>query len=303
MQSGVLCGCGLLRRYRCRRLKIFKGLKATKRIEEGIEVGSAAAKCLHSFLPDTKVLLANGKSKKIEDVDEGDELLATDPETGKTQSKKVIATILTKDDKHFTELTLQTGENQATIIATDTHPFWSADQKRWIDAGDIEPGTTLRTASGASIKVLQTRHYAKQQTTHDLTIDRIHTYYVLAGATPVLVHNCGEQIYEAGGKHGSEARGSSRGENSAEPQNGQGALGNSVQIKPTSPRRVGIDPSNGDSVILDRTNEIRCGCTTPDGTNEIFHGHVRTNLGKDPGMAKAQSSLRKRIKAGDIELP
>jgi hypothetical protein len=27
---------------------------------------------------------------------------------------------------------------------------------------------------------------------HDLTIDTTHTYYVIAGDTPVLVHNCGE---------------------------------------------------------------------------------------------------------------
>ncbi|MFF7579148.1 polymorphic toxin-type HINT domain-containing protein [Streptomyces sp. NPDC008061] len=171
-------------------LKIFKGFKAAKRIEEGIEEGADAAKCLrHSFLPGTKVLLADGKTKNIEDVDEGDEVLATDPETGKTQKKKVIATILTKDDKEFTELTLKTGHDQATIIATDTHPFWSTDQKKWIDAGDMQPGTTLRTASGASVEVLKARHYQKQQTTHDLTVDHIHTYYVLAGQTPVLVHN------------------------------------------------------------------------------------------------------------------
>jgi len=25
---------------------------------------------------------------------------------------------------------------------------------------------------------------------HDLTIDTTHTYYVIAGTTPVLVHNC-----------------------------------------------------------------------------------------------------------------
>ncbi|MFJ9901012.1 hypothetical protein ACIQPR_47675 [Streptomyces sp. NPDC091280] len=119
----------------------------------------------------------------------------------------------------------------------------------------------------------------------------------------MLVHNCGEQIFEAGGKHGSEARSSSRGENSAEPADGQGALNNSVQIKPTSPRRVGIDRTNGDTVILDRTGEVPCGCTVEDGTNEIFHGHVRTDLDTDPGMAKATTALRKGIKSGDIEVP
>jgi hypothetical protein len=34
---------------------------------------------------------------------------------------------------------------------------------------------------------------------HDLTVATIHTYYVLAGNTPVLVHNCGGG-YDAAGK-------------------------------------------------------------------------------------------------------
>lgn len=33
--------------------------------------------------------------------------------------------------------------------------------------------------------------YTAQRTTYDLSVEGLHTYYVLAGATPVLVHNCG----------------------------------------------------------------------------------------------------------------
>lgn len=51
-------------------------------------------------------------------------------------------------------------------------------------------GTELLTSEGRSVEVTSTRHYKKQQRTHDLTVDGIHTYYVLAGQTPVLVHNC-----------------------------------------------------------------------------------------------------------------
>ena len=122
-------------------------------------------------------------------------------------------------------------------------------------------------------------------TFHNLAVRDLHTYYVLAGDTPVLVHNCGERIYEAGGKRGREARGSSRGENSAEPADGQCALDNSVQIKATSP------------------GEVPCGCTVDGGTNEIFHGHVRTDINSDPAMQQAQSALRRGIKSGDIEEP
>ncbi|MFI6405081.1 hypothetical protein [Streptomyces sp. NPDC050548] len=55
--------------------------------------------------------------------------------------------------------------------------------------------------------------------------------------------------------------------------------------------------------LTDRTGEVPCGCTVEDGTNEIFHGHVRTDLDTDPGMAKAKAALRKGIKSGDIGVP
>jgi len=48
------------------------------------------------------------------------------------------------------------------------------------------------------------------------------------------------------------------------PVNGQDALDNSVQLKGTSPRRVGIDYDQKEFAVFDQTS---------DG---IFHGHVRS---------------------------
>ncbi|WP_261801623.1 polymorphic toxin-type HINT domain-containing protein [Streptomyces sp. ISID311] len=143
----------------------------------------------HSFLPGTEVALADGEKKDIEDVTTGDRVVTTDPETGKTTTRRVVSTIITKDDKHFTDLTIKTPAGEASIIATDTHPFWSVDKKKWINAGDLRPGTHLRTPQGATVKIAAVRRFSKQQQTHDLTIAGTHTYYVLAGQTPVLVHN------------------------------------------------------------------------------------------------------------------
>ncbi|MGX1976643.1 polymorphic toxin-type HINT domain-containing protein [Streptomyces kronopolitis] len=151
----------------------------------------------HSFLPGTEVALADGKKKDIEDVTTGDRVVATDPETGKTTTRPVVATIVTKDDKHFTDLTIKTPAGEASIIATDTHPFWSAHKKKWINAGDLRPGTQLRTTQGTTAKITAVRHFHKQQQTHDLTVAGTHTYYVLAGSTPILVHNCNISMDEA----------------------------------------------------------------------------------------------------------
>ncbi|MGW2368314.1 polymorphic toxin-type HINT domain-containing protein [Streptomyces sp. NPDC001667] len=156
-----------------------------------VSKSEAAADVCHSFTSDTDVELSDGKSKSIEEVKVGDNVLATDPETGRTESRPVVATIITEHDKDFTDLTVKTPAGEASVIATDTHPFWVTDKKHWTDAGDLTPGAQLRTDKGESVSVVAVRHFNEKQRTYDLTVGGVHTYYVLAGATPVLVHNSG----------------------------------------------------------------------------------------------------------------
>lgn len=165
---------------------------------------NAKPKC-HSFLPGTKVLTKNGKTKPIEDIAPGDKLIVTDPETGRTVVREVAGTIVTEDDKHFVDLTITTkdGGRPASLVSTTTHPFWSPSENAWIEAGDLKPGMTLRTADGDQVTLATTRQFEKRQLTHDLTLTEIHTYYVLAGATPVLVHNCGD-VYRSDTRDPSE---------------------------------------------------------------------------------------------------
>jgi len=150
--------------------------------------------CLHSFLPDTQVLMADGSKKAIKDVDAGDKVLATDPETGRNQAEAVDNRITTPHDKQFADITVQSGSGTAHITATTTHPFWDDTSHSWIRAGKLHPGMRLHTASGASVLILAVRIKHTDRLTHDLTVAHIHTYYVLAGATPVLVHNCGGAV-------------------------------------------------------------------------------------------------------------
>ncbi len=59
------------------------------------------------------------------------------------------------------------------------------------------------------------------------------------------------------------------------PVNGQEALDSSVQVKPTSPRRVGIDYKTKEFVIFDKTIDT------------TYHGHVRAWKDLHPDMQKA----------------
>ncbi|UUN28853.1 polymorphic toxin-type HINT domain-containing protein [Streptomyces sp. FIT100] len=157
----------------------------------GAGLGKIIAKC-HSFLPGTGVLLADGTHKVIEDVEVGDIVVTTDTETGETTQKKVAETITTEYDKDFTEIVISVDGKDSSIVATDTHPFWVPDLKEWVKAGDLRVGQLLRTSAGTHVQITEVSHYTKHQRTHDLTIADIHAYYVLAGDTPVLVHNCGD---------------------------------------------------------------------------------------------------------------
>lgn len=149
----------------------------------------------NSFTPDTAVVMADGSSKPIEEVNVGDRVLATDENTGKTVARPVVALIVGEGQKQLVDVTVDTdgdrGDQTGTVIATDGHPFWVVNDHRWTDAGQLRPGDRLRTPDGLLVTVLATRQHTEHRRVHNLTIDGVHTYYVMAGTTPVLVHNTG----------------------------------------------------------------------------------------------------------------
>ncbi|WP_262506063.1 HINT domain-containing protein [Streptomyces sp. TRM68367] len=150
----------------------------------------------NSFVPGTKVLMADGSSKNIDDVKAGEWVLATDPESGDLQMRQVTDTITGDGVKHLVTLTVdpdgKDGKAKAsTITATANHPFWLPDYGRWAEAGDLEPGMWLQTAAGTWIQITAIDDTHRTQRVHNLTVDGQHTYYVAVGAAAVLVHNAG----------------------------------------------------------------------------------------------------------------
>ncbi|WP_435813683.1 polymorphic toxin-type HINT domain-containing protein [Streptomyces tauricus] len=158
---------------------------------------SGATKPCNSFVPGTKILMADGTTKPIEDVKTGDKVLATDPKTGRTTVKTVTAEITGKGLKNLVRLTLAIEVNgkklTASVTATDGHPFWVPELGAWVDATDLAVGDELRPSTGAKVRITQIRSWTQQATVRNLTVADIHTYHVLAGNTPVLVHNAGNE--------------------------------------------------------------------------------------------------------------
>ncbi|MGW4214788.1 polymorphic toxin-type HINT domain-containing protein [Lentzea sp. NPDC004789] len=139
----------------------------------------------NSFAGDTQVLMADGSIKRIDEIKVGDHVLATDPETGESGAREVTATIIGEGFKNLVEIETADGK----IVATDKHPFWLPDQKRWVDAKDLHAGLALQTSTGTRVEVTQLKERVEFKRVRNLSVDGIHTYYVLAGDTPVLVHN------------------------------------------------------------------------------------------------------------------
>ncbi|MFD3720031.1 polymorphic toxin-type HINT domain-containing protein [Streptomyces sp. NPDC058674] len=178
----------------------------------GARGGAAAGKSCKCFLAGTGVLMADGATKKIEDVKVGDEVIATDPRSGDTGKRRVSKLIVTEDDKNFNRLSIVTPDGVEQLVATHEHPFWSPSEGDWIEAGDLRQGMSFLTASSETVILVGNEAYTQRARTYNLTVEDLHTYYVLAGATPVLVHNsagdCGISArYEKAGDIGRYADG------------------------------------------------------------------------------------------------
>ncbi|MEU4828220.1 polymorphic toxin-type HINT domain-containing protein [Actinomadura sp. NPDC023710] len=167
--------------------------KAGKAAADAPVAGGAKVPC-NSFVPTAHVLMGDGSSKPIDKIKVGDMVLATDPSTGKTAPQPVLSTITRSGAKHLVQLTVDTDGNHGgktgALIATDNHPFWVPAAGKWIDAGKLKPGMWLRTSAGTHVQLTATKAWTQYQRVRNLTVDTYHTYYVEAGTTPLLVHNC-----------------------------------------------------------------------------------------------------------------
>jgi len=150
--------------------------------------GASAGGGCHSFSEDTRVLMADGSKQPIGDVKVGDAIADAVPGGG-VEAHHVTQIHVTPDDKDFTDLTVETKDGPTTITGTQNHPYYDVTTGEFTDASKLKPGDELQTADGSVVKVLAVRNYTSAMITHDLTIDDLHTYFVMAGETPVLVHN------------------------------------------------------------------------------------------------------------------
>ncbi|MER7419297.1 polymorphic toxin-type HINT domain-containing protein [Micromonospora peucetia] len=143
----------------------------------GLSVGGGRRGCpTHSFDPKTPVLMADGTSRPIEDVNVGDKVLATDPVAGTSEPKQVTQ-LHRNTDKDLTDLTVRDQDGKVTKVETTWHhPFWNASERKWDDAKDLKPGTKLLVRGKGAVTVVAVLNKLGAEEMRDLTVADIHTY-------------------------------------------------------------------------------------------------------------------------------
>ncbi|MFJ7207395.1 ricin-type beta-trefoil lectin domain protein [Streptomyces sp. NPDC098789] len=167
------------------------GIGAGVLLSKEEQVGSRFVKSAPcSFSPDTPVLMADGGTKPIGEIEVGDRVESANPETGDHQGTRRVDATMVHYDEDLVDLEVQgeTGE-LGTVHTTFNHPFWDDTSKTWIPAGQLIPGHALVTDEGRPAVIVAIAALATAADMYNLTIADLHTYYVIAGATPVLVHN------------------------------------------------------------------------------------------------------------------
>jgi Pretoxin HINT domain len=146
-----------------------------------------------SFSAETRVLMADGTTKPISEIEVGDEVLAYDPESGERGSREVTHLWVHQDALVDLEI------GGAVLATTEDHPFWNETDKRWERADALDAGDLVLTADGDRVQVGKLAIESRFRTAYNLTVDDIHAYYVQAGDEKVLVHNnntCSPALWE-----------------------------------------------------------------------------------------------------------
>jgi hypothetical protein len=131
--------------------------------------------------------MADGTTKPIDEIEVGDWVLATNPESGKDSVQRVTAVWIHDDSLIDLEL-----EGGVSVTTTADHHFWNRTDHQWQTAEALDAGDQLYGIFEQHAAVVGLDHTTERiDVAYNLTVSRAHTYYVLAGTTPILVHNCG----------------------------------------------------------------------------------------------------------------
>jgi len=137
------------------------------------------------FLAGTRVLMADGSYKNIEDIDIGDLVLSYAKKTMEIMSCRV-ANVFRHLPEEMTDYYLVINNN---LKVTPNHRFYS--NGGWVCAGDLKIGDRLFCREQNMVYLTYSiEKVYKRETSFDLEVERCHNYFVsVVDGVDVLVHN------------------------------------------------------------------------------------------------------------------
>ena len=163
--------------------------------QEDFSFTDGASCATHSFSGRTKVLMRNRHTERLRNINPGDQVIATNPRTGKS----VVATVsrvFRHHDSHLDDIFVAGADRRLGVIhGTAGHPFWDQTDDAWVKSARLQPGDRLESTDGQFAKVVAVRSEPGARWMYDLTVSTVHTFYVVPSGTPVLVHNCDDVNY------------------------------------------------------------------------------------------------------------
>lgn|GEM_PF-370245 len=165
---------------------ISEGAQATERGVVQQAAKGATPKCpgcSNCFVPGTQVLMANGATKPIEEIVAGDLVLSDDPLDGDPPGAERVDEVYHTATYRVFHVRIEGGE----VLSTGGHPFWT--QRGWVVAEELSTGDRLMDALGNQNPISSIATESRDTPTLNLSVDHHHTYFVVAGTMPILVHN------------------------------------------------------------------------------------------------------------------
>lgn len=158
-----------------------KGLEDSGKAFKDFKKGSITTS--GCFIAGTLVLTADG-CKAIEDIEEGDKVLAENAETGEQDEKKVVT--LYRHEKYLL-IHVQT-EDCKEVVTTKEHPFY-VEGAGFVTAGSLKEGDVLLTADGQNLTIIKVEAECLDEpvTVYNFEVEDYHTYFV--GENGLFVHN------------------------------------------------------------------------------------------------------------------
>ena len=164
-------------------------------VSSKIETGKSYITGVCCFDPGSKVLMADGTEKNIEDVEVGDMVMSLDEETGEYVPQKVLATIIREKSDDLVYVNLSNGTRIGMrayhpLLTTEGWKSLRPEQAETVmDVGEVpllKVGDTLvGYEENVTIVSIDKREHIENYNTYNLTIENTHNYIVEG----VVAHN------------------------------------------------------------------------------------------------------------------